>query len=635
MRIFIMFLAVVGAAFGQAFDTSNNGALHGAYFIREVYIVGQNADGTITRASSAIGVATFDGVGNYSFAGAAGGTSTGTYGVGANGLLYIQSFVDGSQDAYGALSGVGPSAFVASATENGNADILVAIPAGTSVTAAALTGKYTAGYVAFPSGDVTQVRQASVALAADGAGNLSSVVVSGAALNLGGQVATQTISGATYTLTGSGSGALNLGTASPAQILSGSLTFYLSADGNIFMAGTPGGNDLIVGARSLTATASNSSWNNIYFTGALEDTVTNATHSIDAFYGSWNANGQGVSVAHDRYNPIASGSGGVYDYTFDSQSSVQPNGTVVPADLPYQFTLGAGGKVFIGTGTSGLYSLLVGFAAPGFTGSGVYLNPLGVVNAASFAPVTNPIAPGEIVALFGSGLAAGNASAASLPLPTTLGNVQVKINGQLAPLFYVTPGQIAVQVPQAISPSNNVYNATIQVFNNNTASNSVTVYTNYTSPGAFSLGNNGIGPAAAELSNYSVISASNPASVGSTVLLYATGLGTVSPTVADGAAAPSSPPATATDQDSVDFSGQNANILFDGLTPGLAGLFQLNATLQTGTPGGVDFVDIGTPDAYTSEATIAVGGANTSARAELRKQFRSGDRKLSRRALRN
>jgi uncharacterized protein (TIGR03437 family) len=151
----------------------------------------------------------------------------------------------------------------------------------------------------------------------------------------------------------------------------------------------------------------------------------------------------------------------------------------------------------------------------------------------------------------------GATSAPSLPLPTTLSGVQVTINGQAAPLFYVTPGQIAALVPQAITPANNVFYATVQVVNNNTKSNAVTVYTNYTAPGVFSAGGNGIGLAAAQLANYSLVTSSNPAAVGSTVVLYATGLGTVSPTVADGAAAPSSPPATATDTGAV----------YVGLTP--------------------------------------------------------------------
>lgn len=630
MRTLLLIFLAVNGVFAQSADTSNNAALHGAYFAREVYIASQNTTGAIANPSSAIGVITFDGAGHYTFAGAAGGSATGSYGVGSNGLFYIQSLTDATQYAFGTLAAVGPSAFVASATENGNADILVAIPAGTTVSAAALSGNYTAGYVAFPNADVTQVRQASFNFSANGAGGLSNVVVSGAALNLGGSVPTQTISGATYTLAGTGSGTLNLGTASTTQVLSGSLTFYLSADGNIFMAGTPGGYDLIVGARAFSGTASNSSWNNIYFTGALEDSVSGATHSIDAFYGSWNANGQGVSIAHDRYNVLAPAAA-VFDYTFDSQSPVQPNGTSTPTDVPYQFTLGAGGSVFIATGTQGLYSLQVGFSAPKFTGSGVFLNPLGVVNAANFAPITNPIAPGEIITLFGSGLSASTVNATTLPLPTVLGNVQVTINGTPAPLIYVTSGQIAAVVPVAISPGNNVFNATIQVINNNTKSNPVTVYTNFTSPGLYSFSSNGVGSAAAELSNFSLLTSANPAKTGSTVLLYATGLGQVLPLVADGAAAPSNPLAFATDQDLVYIGGQQENIIFNGLTPGLAALYQINATLVQGTPTGADFTDISTPDAYTSEVTIPVASGTASARARTEALKAHATRALSRR----
>jgi uncharacterized protein (TIGR03437 family) len=126
----------------------------------------------------------------------------------------------------------------------------------------------------------------------------------------------------------------------------------------------------------------------------------------------------------------------------------------------------------------------------------------------------------------------------------------------------------------------------------------------------FSAGGNGIGPAAAQLANFSLVTSSNPAPVGSTVVFYATGLGTVSPAVADGAAAPSNPPATATDVDAV-FVGQQENILFNGLTPGLAGLFQLNTSIVSGTPTGTPFSDIETPDAYSSLTTLAVGGTST------------------------
>jgi uncharacterized protein (TIGR03437 family) len=609
MRIAIAFsFLAVTSAFGQTFDISNDAALHGDYFIREVLITGQNADGTIASAKSAIGLATFDGKGNYRFTSSSGVAANGTYGVGANGLLYIQSFANTTQKAYGGLGSVGPSAFVASATEGANADLIVAIPAGTAATAASFKGNYTAGYVSFPSATVAMVRQAAFTFSADGAGNLGNVALSGAALNLGGTTVSQSIAGGTYTLSGEGIGVVNLGAASTTQVLSGSLNLYLSADGNLFIAGTPGGYDLIVGMKSLTAPASNSTWSNLYFTGAMEDAVTNGAkpvHAIDAFYGSWNANGAGVSITHDRFQSLTQP--GAFDFTFDSQWSVQASGTVTPSGAPYNITLGVGGQAFIGTGANGLYSLILGLGAPTFSGTGVYLNPLGVVNAASFAPITNPIAPGELITLFGSGLSSGVVSAPGLPLPTTLGGVQVVINGTAVPLVYVTPTQIVAQVPQAISPGNMVANATIEVHNGTSKSNGVTLFTNYTSPGVFSSGGNGIGFAAAQRQNYSVITAANAAQIGETIVLYASGLGAVSPSVRDGAAAPSTAPlATTTDTDSVLIGGQPGKVVFNGLTPGLAGLYQLNTTLVQGTPYGNGLADISTPDAYTSQTMVAV-----------------------------
>jgi uncharacterized protein (TIGR03437 family) len=618
-----MAVCLVTAAAGQNFDTSGNGSLKGDYFVREVLITGQNTNGGISSATSVIGVATFDGAGNYKFTGqtsstgalgtATPKTSTGSYGAAANGLFYMQSVVDSTQYAYGGVSAIGPSAIVASATENSNNDILIAIPAGANIGAAAFKGAYTAGYIDFPNADVTMVRQATLSLNADGAGNLGSVAVTGTALNLGGKQTMQTVPAVTYTLAGEGVGVANFGAASTSQLISGTKTFYLSADGNIILAANPAGFDLMVGLRSFSGSATNASWSGEYFTAGFEDTVTGGTtttHALDAFYGSWNSTGQGTAVAHDRFQTFTP-SEQVFDYTFNTQYSVQTNGTVTPSDLSYQFTLGLNGQGFIATGTGGLYTLLVGFGTPKYSGPGVYLNPLGVVNAANYAPITNPVAPGEIVTLFGSGLASGNATATTFPLPTTLAGTQVTINGQAAPLYYVTPTQIALFVPQAIGPNNNVNNATFKVINNGTTSNAVTVYTNYTAPGVFSANGNGIGAAAAQHADYSLITSSNPAKIGDTVVLYGGGLGTVTPAVADGAPAPSNPPAKIDDMDYVDFGGQQQTIAFAGLTPGLAGLYQLNTTIVNGTASGDQFVNVSTPDAYTSQTTIAVAGSST------------------------
>src|SRR4029077_20739223 len=64
------------------------------------------------------------------------------------------------------------------------------------------------------------------------------------------------------------------------------------------------------------------------------------------------------------------------------------------------------------------------------------------------APVSFvPLGPGALFTIYGDRLADSVASATSVPLPTTLGNAQVIMGGQLLPLFYASPGQINAIVP--------------------------------------------------------------------------------------------------------------------------------------------------------------------------------------------
>ncbi len=620
-----LLILIAGAASAQTFDASANGTLKGDYFIREVLIAGQNTNGTITSASSATGIATFDGKGNYTFNGQSTSsaslgtvktqTFTGTYQASPNGIFYLQSFITLNY-CYGGVSAIGPNAFIASDTEGTNVDILVGIPAGSGASNATLQGIYTGGFIDYPNADVTMVRQATFNATADGKGGLGAVSVNGTAFNLGGSSTTQSVSNVTYTLAGTGSGSVNFGTASTSQLISGTKNLYVSADGGIVLGGNPAGFDLLVALRGLTTPATNATSSGLYFMGGFEDIVTppatgstQSTHAVDAFYGSINSNGAGTSISHNRIQSFAYN---VYDYTYDSEYAVQPNGTFNDGSF-YNYQLGAGGNAFIATGAPGYYSLLVGFGAPKYSGTGVYLNPVGIVNAANFAPITNPIAPNELVTIFGSGLAGSTATASALPLPTSLGGVQVTVNGTAAPLFYVTPGQIAFVVPQLVSPFYKIPFATIQVTNNNVKSNTSTVYTSLTAPGLFSATGNGINAALAQhAADFTLINSARPAKIGENIVLYASGLGSVSPAVADGAASPSNPVSAITDTDALQVGSATENITFAGLTPGLAGLYQVNGQLVQGTPTGSQYVFLSTQDGTTSETTLAISGSTTS-----------------------
>ena len=78
-----------------------------------------------------------------------------------------------------------------------------------------------------------------------------------------------------------------------------------------------------------------------------------------------------------------------------------------------------------------------------------------------------------------------------------------------------------------------------------------------------------------------------PASIGETVVIYCTGLGAVTPKVQDGAPAPVTPPLSTTDNPvNVKIGDKAATVIFGGLTPGSAGLYQINAVVPSGIATG-------------------------------------------------
>lgn len=84
------------------------------------------------------------------------------------------------------------------------------------------------------------------------------------------------------------------------------------------------------------------------------------------------------------------------------------------------------------------------------TGATLTINQPSNVSAASFQG--GALAPESIVSAFGSHLAVTTEAAASLPLPTTLGSATVTVRdsagtSRLAPLLYVSPGQVNYEIP--------------------------------------------------------------------------------------------------------------------------------------------------------------------------------------------
>ena len=98
----------------------------------------------------------------------------------------------------------------------------------------------------------------------------------------------------------------------------------------------------------------------------------------------------------------------------------------------------------------------------------------------------------------------------------------------------------------------------------------------------------------------------NPVSAGQYVVMYATGLGAVTPPVPDGVAGPSSPLSTVNGPISLTIGGANAIITFAGLAPGFASLYQLDAIVPAVTPGNSVPVVITVAGQTSPPVTIAV-----------------------------
>lgn len=621
----------ISAVFGQSLDSSGNGLLQGAYHFRQLEAANVDPNtGDATEAVAVSGIMTFDGAGNYTVTGSSvvdstGSTqtvsATGSYSIGANGFGYIVNPIDATDFVYGA---VGQGLFVGSSTEGQVENTFIAIPAGAAPTTSTLTASYWVGLIDFPSGSSTDLKNALFELSPVGQGTFGTITLNGQAENQSMPMVSQTVNGATYTFPGDGSISLNVplpaGVTSTNALFTGARTMFVSADGNFVLGYTPNGFDLFFGVKALTSSASNSTYTGLYYISALEDGPGsgNGCGDIESFYGSLISDGNGNQIVHER---LKSSFCSAIDYESDDQTKLSPNGNATDFN-GYQIAFGNAGQSFVAIGTDGFFSLIAGVHANSFSGPGVFLNPIGVTNAASFAPITASVVPGELVTLYGTGLAnSTQATTGGQPFPMTLGGVQVLVNNTPAPIYDVSPTQISAILPYEISSS---IIASIQVSNNGAKSNPVTLFTSDAMPGVFAQTRNGLGLAAAlHASSGQLITEANPATPGEYLEVFLTGLGTVTPTITDGAIGPSGSLSYADVYNSSslavyfdDYTNQafpQGTVTFAGLAPGLAGLYQMNVQVPSGIGSGDVYLEVITDNADVNQIQVPVGSSSNAA----------------------
>ena len=233
----------------------------------------------------------------------------------------------------------------------------------------------------------------------------------------------------------------------------------------------------------------------------------------------------------------------------------------------------------------------------------VYYQGFAYVNAAT--SLVRPLAPMMLATLYplasATQFGANTATASAFPWLTTLGDIQVTVNGTPAPLYYISPGQINFYVPAATPPNANAEVEVVQVSTGQVLG-AQQVAVNTIAPGIFTTcqpNQTGTLREACVLNqDFTVNSSSNPAARGSVVQIFGTGQGAVSNPPADGAAASASPLSTTASTPRVimgtnyvdEYPAQPGDVTngqwvtFSGLTPGLAGLWQVNVQIPMAVP---------------------------------------------------
>lgn len=208
-----------------------------------------------------------------------------------------------------------------------------------------------------------------------------------------------------------------------------------------------------------------------------------------------------------------------------------------------------------------------------------------IVNAASNFP--GPLAPNTIASLYGTQLAwatraltTEDVRAGFLPYLLPGAGVAVTIGHIYGRLYYVSPTQINLLVPAQLVPGQEY---PLQVTRDGSAGPSIKIRLEAAAPGLFVQQT---GYTAATRAEGSIVTPEKPVHPGEVVVLYATGLGQTVPMLGDGELPTGAMRIEGRAEFEVIINGMpmaDNRILYAGVTPGFAGLYQVNLVLPEDT----------------------------------------------------
>ncbi|MEO8657325.1 MAG: hypothetical protein ABI693_02595 [Bryobacteraceae bacterium] len=224
------------------------------------------------------------------------------------------------------------------------------------------------------------------------------------------------------------------------------------------------------------------------------------------------------------------------------------------------------------------YSL---FAQNAVNAQAPYYTTDSIVNAASNFP--GPLAPNAIASLYGQNLSWNtlavslrDVAAGKLPQRLPGAGVTVSVAHLTARLYFVSPGQINFLLPANLKPGDEY---DVIVMRDSLAGQSVKVRVERAAPGVFLLDTDTV---VATRPDGSVVTRDAPAHPGDIVVLYASGLGQTAPLLTDGEIPLAAREIVARSEFTLLADGvvvDDSKIRYAGVTPGFAGLYQVNLVL--------------------------------------------------------
>ncbi|MBZ5619028.1 MAG: CHRD domain-containing protein [Acidobacteriia bacterium] len=295
------------------------------------------------------------------------------------------------------------------------------------------------------------------------------------------------------------------------------------------------------------------------------------------------------------------------------QAAAGANGSIVlPTDVN-----GAANKVVTDTGNGNIFKIVTIATTTGITAlnqlvkdpSGFYVNLHTTVNpsgamrdqlaavpakpavsgAAATSSTVTTTAPGAILSIYGTGLATYtsdlNGFNQATQLATSMNGVTATIGGLKAPIYFVSPGQLNVQVPFEVASGTQPIVVT-SAGGASPATTEANVTIASVAPSIFIVDQTNSLGAVVKNSDFSLITPSNPVKAGDVIVVFSTGLGQTTPPAQTGVLL--QPPAGGfnnTGTVSATIGGQTAAVVYSIASPGFAGLYQTAVTVPAGVSG--------------------------------------------------